>query len=103
MTRRRFGREVNIEVVRPVTDRGVAVAQAARDLDRAGSVLRRWTRDLTAVPAVALRGNRVSHRLARRDVVPFGPVLGTPPQDRVNGQLRPVIADNHVGFAAALD
>jgi transposase len=31
-----------------VTERGVAVAQAARDLDVAESVLRRWMRELTA-------------------------------------------------------
>jgi len=33
MTRRKFSREFKIEAVRLVTDRGVAVAQAARDLD----------------------------------------------------------------------
>ena len=42
MTRRKFSREFKIEAVRLVTDRGVAVAQAARDLDVAESVLRRW-------------------------------------------------------------
>lgn len=41
MTRRKFSREFKIEAVRLVTDRGVAVAQAARDLDIAESVLRR--------------------------------------------------------------
>jgi transposase len=40
-----------------VTDRGVAVAQAARDLDIAESVLRRWMRERTAAPAAALPGN----------------------------------------------
>lgn len=45
MTRRKFSREFMIEAVRLVTDRGVAVAQAARDLDVAESVLRRWFRD----------------------------------------------------------
>ena len=38
MTRRKFSREFKIEAVRLVTDRGVAVAQAARDLDVAESV-----------------------------------------------------------------
>ena len=33
MTRRKFSREFKIEAVRLVTDRGVAVAQAARDPD----------------------------------------------------------------------
>lgn len=46
MTRRKFSREFKIETVRLVTDQGVAVAQAARDLDLAESVLRRWMREL---------------------------------------------------------
>jgi transposase len=57
MTRRQFSREFKIEAVRLVTDRGVAVAQAARDLDLAESVLRRWMRELTAAPAAAFPGN----------------------------------------------
>ncbi len=48
MTRRKFTGEFRIEAVRLVTDRGVAVAQGARDLDVAESVLRRWMRELTA-------------------------------------------------------
>lgn len=57
MTRRKFSREFRIEAVRLVTDRGVAVAQAARDLDITESVLRRWMRELTAAPAAAFPGN----------------------------------------------
>ncbi len=57
MTRRKFSREFKIEAVRLVTDRGVAVAQAARDLDGAESVLRRWMRELTATPVAAFPGN----------------------------------------------
>ena len=57
MSRRKFSREFKIEAVRLVTDRGVAVAQAARDLDVAESVLRRWMRELTATPAAAFPGN----------------------------------------------
>lgn len=57
MTRRKFSREFKIEAVRLVTDRGVAVAQAARDLDLAESVLRRWMRELTATPVTAFPGN----------------------------------------------
>jgi Transposase and inactivated derivatives len=57
MTRRKFSREFKIEAVRLVTDRGVAVAQAARDLDVAESVLRRWMRELAATPAPAFPGN----------------------------------------------
>ena len=57
MTRRKFSREFKVEAVRLVRDRGVAVAQAARDLDVAESVLRRWMRELTATPATAFPGN----------------------------------------------
>jgi transposase len=57
MTRRKFTREFKIEAVRLVMDRGVALAQAARDLDVAESVLRRWMRELTATPAAAFPGN----------------------------------------------
>lgn len=57
MTRRKFSREIKIEAVRLVTDRGVTVAQAARDLDVAESVLRRWIREMTATPAAAFPGN----------------------------------------------
>ncbi len=57
MTRRKFSGEFKIEAVRLVTDRGVAVAKAARDLDIARSILRRWMPELTATPATALLGN----------------------------------------------
>ncbi len=40
-----------------VTERGVSVAQAARDLDLAESVLRRWMRELVARPATAFPGH----------------------------------------------
>jgi transposase len=57
MRRRKFSREFKIEAVRLVTDRGVAVAQVARDLDVAESVLRRWMRELAAAPVAAFPGN----------------------------------------------
>ena len=57
MTRRKFSREFRIEAVGLVTDRGVAVAQAACDLDVAGNVSRRWMRELMATPAAAFPGN----------------------------------------------
>ena len=41
MMRRKFSREFKIEAVRLVADRGVAVVQAARELDVGQSVLRR--------------------------------------------------------------
>jgi len=57
MARRKFGAEFKIEAVKLVTGRGVAVAQAARDLDLAESVLRRWMRELAAAPGVAFPGH----------------------------------------------
>jgi transposase len=57
MTRRKFSREFKIEAVRLVTDRGVAVAQAARDLDITESVLRRWIWELSVAPATAFPRN----------------------------------------------
>lgn len=57
MTRRKFSREFKTEAVRLVTDRGVAVSQAAHDLDLSESVLRRWMRELSAAPAAAFPGN----------------------------------------------
>jgi transposase len=57
MTRRKFSREFKIEAVRLVTERGVAVAQACRDLNLAASVLRRWMRELMAAPVAAFPGN----------------------------------------------
>jgi transposase len=41
MGRRRFTREFKVEAARLVTDRGVSVAQAARDLDVHENVLRK--------------------------------------------------------------
>jgi len=40
MERRKFSREFKLEAVRLVKERGVAVAQAARDLDLHENVLR---------------------------------------------------------------
>lgn len=57
MARRQFSREFKIAAIRLVTERGVAVGQAARDLDVAESVLRRWMRELTATPATGFSGN----------------------------------------------
>ena len=57
MMRRKFSREFKIETIRLVTGRGVAVAQVARDLDVAESVLRRWMREVASVPVAAFSGN----------------------------------------------
>ena len=40
-----------------MTERGVSVPHACRDLDLAESVLRRWMRELAAAPAGAFPGN----------------------------------------------
>lgn len=58
-TRRQFSREFKVEAVKLVTERGVAVAQAARDLDVVESVLRRWMRELTQDPSEAFPGKGV--------------------------------------------
>lgn len=49
MQRRKFSREFKLEAVRLIKDRGVAVAQAARDLDVHENVLRKWVRDESGV------------------------------------------------------
>lgn len=55
--RRKFAKEFRFEAVKLATERGVAVAQVARDLDLAESVLRRWMREATAAPIKAFPGN----------------------------------------------
>jgi transposase len=56
MQRRKFGREFKIEAVRLIKERGVAVAQASRDLDVHENVLRKWVKELSADPAQAFPG-----------------------------------------------
>jgi transposase len=55
-TRRTFSREFKLEAVRLVNERGVAVAQAARDLGLHENVLRKWVRELVADPQQAFPG-----------------------------------------------
>ncbi|SFK81464.1 transposase [Methylorubrum salsuginis] len=50
MQRRKFGREFKIEAVRLVRERGVSVAQAARDLDVHETMLHRWVKQAAADP-----------------------------------------------------
>jgi transposase len=57
MQRRRFGREFKIEADRLIKDRGVSVAQAARDLDVHENVLRKWVREFAADPGQAFPGH----------------------------------------------
>ncbi len=57
MQRRRFGREFKVEAVRLIRDRGVSVAQAARDLDVHENVLRKWVKEFAADPGQAFPGH----------------------------------------------
>ena len=57
MQRRKFSREFKLEAVKLVRDRGVTVAQAARDLDLHENVLRKWVREAEADPRSAFPGN----------------------------------------------
>ena len=56
MERRRFGREFKLEAVKLVRERGVTVAQAARDLDLHENLLRKWVKDFGANPQHAFPG-----------------------------------------------
>ena len=57
MQRRKFSREFKLEAVKLVKERGVSVAQAARDLDLHENVLRKWIREQAADPQQAFPGN----------------------------------------------
>ena len=57
MQRRRFSREFKVEAVRLVKDRGVSVAQAARDLNVHENVLRKWVKEFGADPAHSFPGH----------------------------------------------
>ena len=56
MERRKFGREFKIEAVRLVRERGVSIAQAARDLDVHETMLHRWVKQAAADPQHAFPG-----------------------------------------------
>ena len=65
MKRRTFSREFKLEAVKLVTERGVAVVQACRDLELSESVLRRWMREVGDTPLGAFPGHgRVSREQA---------------------------------------
>lgn len=57
MERRSFSREFKIEAVRLIRDRGVSVAQAARDLDVHENMLRKWVKQLADDPLEAFPGH----------------------------------------------
>ena len=56
MTRRQFSREFKREAVQLVTEGGVSIAQAARDLDLHQTVLRRWVQQYRDHPETAFPG-----------------------------------------------
>jgi transposase len=57
MQRRKFSREFKLEAVNLVRERGVTVAQTARDLDVHENVLRKWVRELGKDPKHAFPGH----------------------------------------------
>ena len=58
-TRRMFTREFKLEAVKLVSERGVRVAQAARDLGIGENVLGRWVREAASGKGSALPGRGV--------------------------------------------
>ena len=57
MERRRFTREFKVEAIKLVRERGVAVRQAARDLNVHENVLRKWVKEFGADPRHAFPGH----------------------------------------------
>ena len=57
MGRRSYGREFKIESVRLIKERGVSVAQAARDLEVHENVLRKWVKEFASDPLQAFPGH----------------------------------------------
>ena len=57
MQRRKFSQEFKTKAVKLVTERGVSVTQAARDLDVHESVLGRWIKAYAADPQHAFPGH----------------------------------------------
>src|SRR3974390_3753818 len=57
MQRRRVSREFKLEAVKLVRERGVSVAQAARDLDVHENVLRKWVKEFGADLAHSFPGH----------------------------------------------
>jgi transposase len=57
MGRRKYTKEFKVEAVRLVKDRGVAFAQAARDLGIHQNVLRNWVKEFAADPQHSFPGH----------------------------------------------
>lgn len=58
MQRRKFTREFKLEAVRLIRERGVTIAQAARDLDIHEKLLCSWVKAFAADPGHAFPGHR---------------------------------------------
>jgi transposase len=58
MERRKFTREFKLEAVKLIKERGVGVAQAARDLGVHQTVLRAWAKAFAADPQHSFPGPR---------------------------------------------
>ena len=58
-TRRMFTREFKLEAVKLVSERGVRVAQAARDLGIGENVLGRWVREAASCKSSVFLGRGV--------------------------------------------
>lgn len=58
-TRRQFSREFKVEAVKLVKERGVSIAQAARDLEVHQTMVRAWIRELATDPQEAFPGKGV--------------------------------------------
>jgi transposase len=56
MQRKKFSREFKLEAVNLVRERGVSIAQAARDLEINHNMLRRWVKEFGTDPAHAFPG-----------------------------------------------
>ncbi len=56
MQRRKFSREFKLEAVNLIRERGVSIAQAARDLDINVNMLRRWAKEFGSDPKHAFPG-----------------------------------------------
>jgi transposase len=57
MQRRKFSREFKVEAVKLVRERGVSMAQAARDLEVHENVLRKWVKEFSSDPVQAFSGH----------------------------------------------
>ena len=57
MERRRHGREFKLEAVRLVRERGVSIAQAARDLGIHANLLRNWVKAFADDPQHSFPGH----------------------------------------------